>query len=98
MPKMVGRNINNHVNIECATKSFDNVKLDVMNLLYFLLFAFYTDSPCYNPNPCVNGGTCIVVNDETYECECDPGYNGDNCENSKIQITILHHTLFDIFK
>ena len=71
-----------------------------MDFLQIFAFCFFTDSPCYNytahTNPCVNGGKCIVVNDETYECDCDPGYNGDNCENSKIKTTILHPTFYDI--
>ncbi len=40
---------------------------------------------------CVNGGTCKVVNDDTYECECDPGYSGDHCENSKTETTISYY-------
>ena len=46
-----------------------------------------TDNPCMTDdgtNPCVNGGTCKIVNDETYECECNPGYSGEICENSNV--------------
>ncbi len=32
------------------------------------------------PNPCLNGGTCTDNNDNTFDCECPTGYDGDTCE------------------
>ena len=35
------------------------------------------------PEPCQNNGTCTdLVND--YSCDCVAGFNGTNCENSKL--------------
>ena len=97
---MVGWNIDNHIKIEGAINrsKFKGGKLDVIDCYSFLPFPFYTENPCYNEgtNPCVNGGKCIVVNDDTYECECDPGYIGANCEDSKIQTIILHYQLYSV--
>ncbi|XP_035206979.1 adhesive plaque matrix protein 2-like [Stegodyphus dumicola] len=33
--------------------------------------------PCF-PNPCLNGGICIVQN-STFECQCETGYEGEYC-------------------
>ena len=39
-----------------------------------------TDNPC-NPNPCYYGSTCVLTsNDRGYNCNCVPGYTGNNCE------------------
>ena len=35
------------------------------------------------PNPCENGATC-VDNDGSYTCTCLAGYEGPNCQDSKI--------------
>ncbi|XP_078359091.1 retinoschisin-like [Oculina patagonica] len=40
-------------------------------------------NPCTN-NPCKNGATCKVTGDDTYSCQCPDGFEGDNCETSKI--------------
>ena len=44
-------------------------------------FSFLQVGECYS-NPCLNGGACIDwVN--MYTCQCLPGYNGPQCEDSK---------------
>ena len=35
--------------------------------------------PACETEPCLNGGACIELEDG-YECECQSGYTGDNCE------------------
>ena len=37
------------------------------------------------PNPCENGATC-VDNVGSYTCSCLAGYEGPNCQDSKILI------------
>ena len=36
-----------------------------------------------SPNPCKNGGTC-TDGLNSYSCSCQVGYEGDNCEISKL--------------
>ena len=39
------------------------------------------------PNPCGNGGTCKdLING--YKCTCVSGYDGTNCDNSKISYIV----------
>ena len=40
-------------------------------------FVYFID-PCL-PNPCLSPGTCSLVGDDGYECDCH-GYTGPNCE------------------
>ena len=44
----------------------------------------YSDIDDCSPNPCVHG-TCTDGVD-SYTCACDAGYDGDNCDNSKLFI------------
>jgi len=34
--------------------------------------------PC-DPNPCQNGGTCTPTSFTTYECDCGPAFEGQDC-------------------
>ena len=34
-------------------------------------------------SPCMNGGDCLVQG-SSYVCDCLTGWNGINCENSKL--------------
>ena len=42
------------------------------------------------PNPCLNGGTCI---DElnNFECLCQPGFSGTNCQIETTQCKIMDY-------
>ena len=42
-------------------------------------------------SPCINKGTCIDKLNE-YECLCEDGFMGDNCQFSKL---LLFHTPFE---
>ena len=44
----------------------------------FYMFCFVVPNYC-SSNPCMNGGTCTDGVD-SYICECDSGYAGDDCE------------------
>ena len=40
--------------------------------------------PCHNPDKCNNHGRCAInADDDGYECSCDEGYTGTDCENGK---------------
>ena len=41
------------------------------------IFAYPDINEC-EPNPCQHGTCTDLEND--YECECDPGFTGANCE------------------
>ena len=41
---------------------------------------------------CFNGGTCKVTENDEAKCECLPGYDGDQCQISKI-ILIINNSL-----
>ena len=36
-------------------------------------------SPC-DSNPCLNGGTCDFISDTEFNCSCQMGFSGKNCE------------------
>ena len=41
------------------------------------------ECPVCERRPCQNGGTCTAANvHKGYQCECPPGYQGPNCEQS----------------
>ena len=40
---------------------------------------FFVDINECDSNPCENGGTCTDMEDG-YECACESGYTGDECE------------------
>ena len=43
----------------------------------------FDQNPCWPENPCYNGGTCKIVDENNWKCECPPGYSGTQCEMSK---------------
>ena len=51
-------------------------------------FSFISADKCIENGDCING-TCKNVpaeeNDRGYICACEPGYIGENCENSNLQ-------------
>ena len=59
-----------------------------------MLFSHLIDIDECSSNPCENGGTCNDAVD-MYTCDCDAGYNGDNCETSKFSV-ILHKMKKDV--
>ena len=53
--------------------------------VYFFMCVDINDC---DPNPCQNGGVC---NDQVngFTCDCQAGYDGDVCENSKEKCNVL---------
>ena len=45
-------------------------------------FVFITDINECKLDPCVHGNCTDLINN--YSCSCDPGYNGRNCSESKL--------------
>ena len=54
------------------------------------IFSHLIDIDECRSNPCENGGTCNDAVD-MYTCDCDAGYNGDNCETSKF--SVIHYKM-----
>lgn len=49
-------------------------------------FVIYTtDINDCKDEPCKNGGTCLD-GDKNYTCMCEAGWNGKDCETSKLRI------------
>ena len=44
-----------------------------------MVFHFYAANIC-DPNPCQNQGVC-QPSGNTYLCNCQDGFTGDNCES-----------------
>ena len=42
----------------------------------------YVENPC-TPDYCMNGGNCVVTDNGDPTCECQPGFVGDRCQDSK---------------
>ena len=51
---------------------------------YALLHSTFLVIDDCESSPCQNGGTCIDGID-SYTCTCKPGYNGHDCETSKVE-------------
>ena len=50
-----------------------------------IVFPLFSDTDDCDPYPCVNNATCIDgVNN--YTCACPPGFEGRNCNISKLPI------------
>ena len=50
-----------------------------------IVFTLFSDTDDCDPYPCVNNATCIDgVNN--YTCACHPGFEGRNCNISKLPI------------
>lgn len=63
-------------------------------LLTFCLFlvCFYSElTPCtLSPHPCNNNGNCTAnEEDESIECQCFEGWQGNNCETGKFDLTTV---------
>lgn len=47
-------------------------------------------STCY-PNPCGHHGTCMVNEYDRFTCECQPGWSGPICAESKTYLAFLSY-------
>ncbi len=63
-----------------------NRKLVFVSLATLLLFCCFESAPlggqmidACGSYPCENGATCNMTGNDTYICECYPGYTGMNC-------------------
>ena len=59
------------------------LKLCVKYLIKLIMFLLVDINECAS-DPCENGGVC---NDQVngFTCDCQAGYDGETCENSKMQ-------------
>ena len=55
-----------------------------MNVSTVFFFATENIDDC-DPDPCANGQCVDGIN--SYECNCDSGYNGANCDG--IELTLI---------
>ena len=56
-----------------------------------------TDFEECDSNPCQNGGRCLDGHGEHwYNCTCEPGYNGTDCEQGKFitREPVFHDTYY----
>ena len=40
----------------------------------------------FGQNICKNGGTCVVKDENKLSCRCPKEFDGNNCENGKLQL------------
>ena len=72
----------NSYHFHVCNNSIYEILVSDLNLIFLVDFSSSYGSPCL-PNPCLNGGNCVVDNDDTWQCNCAPGFSGDTCEHSK---------------
>ena len=64
--------------------------------IFTIIYVLYPDIDECASNPCQNGGTCADdVN--RYDCTCEAGYTGADCETSRQHIIIIYWLLCNIF-
>lgn len=51
-------------------------------MCYLFNFGHFKEKHACDDTPCRNGGSCKLRND-TFECFCPRGYEGDMCETGK---------------
>ena len=84
-----GRNCENSKKLNQSL--FNNDMVMYIKQLYLQLNIVHSDIDDCAGGPCVNGKCIDGVN--SYECKCNPGYDGTNCENSKGIYEVLIMTL-----
>lgn len=53
---------------------------------YFFSLSLSADlNYCGTHQPCLNGGTCINTGPDKYQCTCEEGYSGANCDRGESQ-------------
>ena len=57
--------------------------------------AFFVDYVC-DGTPCQNNGSCIPTSNVTYDCTCELGFSGTNC-NGKCPIIIFIYLKWNLF-
>ena len=63
-------------------KSYENWYPRIQIYSYYLICYLDQINPC-DVNPCLNGATCAPLTGLTYNCQCDTGFKGANCELTK---------------
>ena len=50
-----------------------------LTILMQFVCIYVAESPC-SSHPCLNDGTCVTLSMNSYWCECDSLFFGENCE------------------
>ena len=61
-------------------------------LVHYTCIYLYTDIDNCNPNPCFNGECVDGV--ASYTCNCDDGWTGENCGQSKHTFPVIRKAIF----
>ncbi|CAG2185964.1 unnamed protein product [Mytilus edulis] len=76
----VGKFLENLATLICKLQILSEKVVIIGDFNQDILKEYSGPNPC-EPNPCNNGGTCTELTADSINCDCDPAWIGDKCDD-----------------